>query len=99
MEWSAIEKAYAIKADDRSRAEVLTEQAEKRNMNEISANFVSDIMNDLKVVFSQSKTYNELIFSSFNVITKGDRGIIIGVILVIISLSLLALHTEKKDDA
>lgn len=99
MEWQAIESAYAIKPDDRTRDQVLTEQAVERTVNESSANFVSDVMKDLETVFSQSKTPGQIISSTFVVLTKGDRGIIFGTLLVIISLSLLTLKNENNDSS
>ncbi len=98
MEWSAIESAYAIKPDDRTRDQVLTEQAAERTIDESSANFVSDVMVDLQAVFTHSKTPVEFGSSLFFVITKGDRGIIFGTLLTIISLSLLTLHNGNKID-
>ena len=98
MEWSEIESAYAIKEDQRSRDQVLTESVEKRNLNESVATFVSDVAVDLVNVFSHSKTVTEFISSVFTMLTIGDRGIIFGTLLVTISLSLLALHrTDMKN--
>lgn len=96
MEWSAIESAYAIKPDDRTRDQILTEEASERTMNELSANFVSDVMVDLQKVFAHSKTPGEFVSSLFLVVTKGDRGIIFGTLLIIISLSLLTLHDSNE---
>mgnify|MGYP001280295057 CR=1 FL=1 len=101
MEWASIEKMYAIKADDRTREEVLTEQAseEKRSLNDSAANFVSDVLLDLQSAFTHSKSPIELCYTMFSVFTKGDRGIIFGVLLIIISLSLLTLRGAEKIDA
>jgi len=99
MEWSAIESAYAIKADDRTRDQVLTEQASERSLNESSANFISDVSSDLQAVFTYSKTPGEFVSSLFSVLTKGDRGIIFGTLLIIISLSMLTLRDSTKVDA
>lgn len=95
MKWSEIENAFAIKPDDRSRDEVLTEHATKRSMDESSAHFVSDVMKDLDLVFAQSKTPGEFMSSVLRVLTKGDRGIIFGTLLVVISLSLLAIQNHE----
>lgn len=97
MEWSAIESAYAIKPDDRTRDQVLTEQASERSLNESSANFVSDVVADLEAVFTHSKTVGEFLSSLFSVLTKGDRGIIFGTLMIIISLSMLTLQDSKQD--
>ena len=94
MEWSAIESAYAIKPDDRTRDQVLTEQA---SLNESSANFVSDVVADLEAVFTHSKTPGEFVSSLFSVLTKGDRGIIFGTFMIIISLSMLTLQDSTND--
>lgn len=94
MEWTAIEKAYAIKQDERSRDEVLTDQ--ERSLNDASANFVSEVLEDLQLVFSHSNTPTGLLFAIFSVLTKGDRGIIFGTILIIVSLSLLTLHHPNE---
>lgn len=99
MEWSAIESAYAIKPDDRTRDQVLTEQLEERSLNELSANFVSDVSADLQAVFTHSKTPGELVSSLFSVLTKGDRGIIFGTLMIIISLTMLTLQDSTKVDA
>lgn len=97
MEWTAIENAYAIKPDDRTRDQVLTEQKDdERTLNEKSANFVSDVMSDIQAVFTHSKTLWEFISSLFSVVTKGDRGIIFGTLLIIVSLSLLTLQENGK---
>tara|TARA_Y100000389_G_scaffold168476_1_gene174152 strand:- start:1575 stop:1874 length:300 start_codon:yes stop_codon:yes gene_type:complete len=97
MEWSAIESAYAIKPDDRTRDQVLSEQASERSLNESSANFISDVSADLQVVFTYSKTPGEFASSLFSVLTKGDRGIIFGTLMIIISLSMLTLQDSTKD--
>lgn len=97
MEWSAIESAYAIKPDDRTRDQVLSEQASERSLNESSANFVSDVAADLEVVFTHSKTPGEFVSALFSVLTKGDRGIIFGTLMIIISLSMLTLRDSTKD--
>uniref|UniRef100_A0A6C0IXT8 Uncharacterized protein n=1 Tax=viral metagenome TaxID=1070528 RepID=A0A6C0IXT8_9ZZZZ len=97
MEWSAIESAYAIKPDDRTRDQVLTEQASERSLNESSANFVSDVVADLQAVFTYSMTPSEFVSSLFSVLTKGDRGIIFGTLMIIISLSILTLQDSTKD--
>lgn len=94
MEWSAIESAYAIKPDDRTRDQMLTEHATERSLNDASANFVSDIMLDLQTVFTHSKTPGEFASSLFSILTKGDRGIIFGTLLIILSLSMLALQDK-----
>ena len=96
MEWSAIESASAIKPDDRTRDQVLTEQA-SASLNESSANFVSDVVADLEAVFTYSKTPGEFVLSLFIVLTKGDRGIIFGTLMIIISLSMLTLQDSIKD--
>lgn len=97
MEWSAIESAYAIRPDDRTREQMLTDQARERNINESSANFVSDVLTDLVAVFTHSKSVGEFMSSTFTILTKDDRGIILGTLLVIISLSLLTLHNTNSD--
>ena len=97
MEWSAIESAYAIKADNRTRDQVLTEQASERSLNESTANFVSDVSTDLQAVFAYSKTSGEFLSSLFTVLTKGDRGIIFGTLIIIVSLSMLTLQESRKD--
>jgi hypothetical protein len=99
MEWSAIESAYAIKPDDRTRDQVLTEQATERSLNESSATFISDLSTDLQTVFTYSKSPGEFALSFFSVITQDDRGIIFGTLLIIISLSMLTLHDNTKVDA
>ena len=98
MEWSAIETTYALKKSDErgGRDEVLTEQAKNVSFDEMSANYISDVMSDVAEVFSQSKSPIELLLSLITVLTKGDRGIIFGTILVIMSLALLALQPNKE---
>ena len=97
MEWSAIESAYAIKPDDRTRDQVLTEQAtEQHSLNESSANFISDVTVDLQNVFTHSKTPGEFASSFFLILTKDDRGIIFGTLLIIISLSMLTLQQKEN---
>ena len=98
MEWSAIESTYALKKSEEQggRDEVLTEQAKNVSFNEMSANYISDVMGDVSDVFSQSRTPVELVLSLVTVLTKDDRGIIFGTILVIVSLALLALQPTKE---
>jgi len=98
MEWSALESTYALKKSDEhgGRDEVLTEQAKNVSFDEMSANYISDVMSDVTEVFKQSKTPIEMVLSLITVLTKGDRGIIFGTILVIMSLALLALQPDKE---
>ena len=99
MEWSAIESAYAMKQDERARDQVLTEQAASRSLDDLAANFVSDVMIDFQHVFTHTKTPGEFASSLFSILTKDDRGIIFGTILVIVSLSLLTLHDKSTTEA
>lgn len=96
MEWSAIESAYAMKPDERARDQVLTEQAASRSLDDLAANFASDVMADFQRVFTHTKTPGEFLSSLFSILTKDDRGIIFGTLLVIVSLSLLTLHDDKS---
>jgi hypothetical protein len=91
MEWSAIESAYAIKPDERKRDQVLTEQS----VNDSSATFVADMIKDITTVFTQSKSPNDFFSSLFVVLMKGDRALIMGTLLVIVSLVLLCLENRK----
>lgn len=92
MEWEAIETTYAPKKDERTRDEVLTEQAEERGLGEQIANYVSDVIGDVATAASHSKSPGEFVSALFAALTKGDRGLIFGTLLVVVSLSLLALQ-------
>lgn len=92
MEWNTIESAFAIKPDERTRDQILTEQVAEIPLSESVASYVGDVMKELGSVFTHSKDIGHMVSSVFIVLTKGDRGIIIGTLLIVVSLSLLTFQ-------
>ena len=97
MKWSAIESAFEIKENKKNREEILTEQTEKLSFNDLAANYIGDVSSDIVSAFTYSKTPLEALEAVFTILTSGDRGIIFGTVLVIISLSLLALVDMDRE--
>ena len=89
-EWSAVAEAYALRADARTRDRVLTEQAASRTLGERLAEFGDALVSDLLDVLAHARTVSDVASGVVAMLTAGDRGIILGVALVIVSLSLLA---------
>lgn len=57
-----------------------------------SRNFIIDVITDIRHVLFNVRSYIELPNALYQVFLKDNRGIIVGVVLVIITLSLIAFR-------
>lgn len=99
-EWAEIKEVYSInKAKSRDKLKTMDSISNRpdRNISDDARTFINDIMRDTSIVTSQSSTLFEWLTNIWTVLTVGNRGIIFGTLLIIISLSVLA--TMPKTDA
>lgn len=92
-EWAEIKDVYNVdKAKSNDKLKTLNSIANRpdRNINDDVRTFISDIMRDTSTVSMQSSTALEWVTNMWTVLTVGNRGIILGTLLIIVSLSVLA---------
>lgn len=92
-EWAEIKDVYNInKAKSKDKLKTMDAIANRpgQNISDDVKTFISDIMRDTSSVTSQSSTLFEWLTNIWTVLTIGNRGVILGTLLIIISLSLLA---------
>lgn len=92
-EWAEIKDVYNInKAKSKDKLKTMDSIANRpdQNISDDVKTFISDIMRDTSIVTSQSSTIFEWLTNIWTVLTIGNRGVILGTLLIIISLSLLA---------
>jgi hypothetical protein len=98
-EWAEMKDVYDInKAKSNDKLKTMDSIANRpdRNISDDVKTFISDIMRDTSTVTSQSSTLFEWLTNVWTVLTIGNRGVILGTLLIVVSLSLLA--TMPKTD-
>ena len=99
-EWAEIKDVYSIdKAKSKDKLKTMDSIANQpdRSVSDDTKSFINDIMRDASIVTNQSSTLFEWLTNIWTVLTVGNRGIILGTLLIIVSLS--ALATMPKIDA
>lgn len=92
-EWAEIKNVYGIdKAKSKNKLETMDSIANPpdKNISDDAKTFINDIMRDASIVTRQSSTFFEWMTNIWIVLTVGNRGIILGTLLIIVSLSVLA---------
>ena len=87
-EWKTLAETFSMTSlkERESRDATLTGTARPRTADDQVGSFVSDILTDLSYGFSTNASFSAI----WQILTAGDRGVILGILLVIISLALLA---------
>ena len=88
-EWESLKEGFALEPDDRTRADVLTQQHSQMSLDEEVRTFVFDLVGDLEHLFSTSSAAG-LPAGLAGVLLSRNRPLILGTVLVILSLSLIA---------
>lgn len=91
--WAEIKDVYNInKPSKKNKLETL-DAISNRPENDIisdTKNVIGDIMKDATIASEQSDSFLEWLEKMWTVISSGNRGILIGTILIIVSLLMLA---------
>ena len=94
-EWESIKEGFALGPDDRTRADVLTQQHSQMSLDEEVRTFLFDLMGDLEHLFSTSSAAG-LPAGLVRVLLSRNRPLILGTVLVILSLSLIAASAGRR---
>ena len=103
-EWQALSEQFRLdkSSSSKSRTEILTEEkaVQKPDLVRDVRSFGLSVVNDITVVLQNTELdWKERSGRLWDVVTFGDRGVILGVILVIISLSVMALMPPVQTSA
>ena len=93
-DWSNVKQTFHLeKAPEQTRTQVLTAATKEKPMDLLAETqtFGTAIVKDLFTVAQNSSDWRELLQQSWTVLTFGNRGVILGCALIIISLTLMAL--------
>lgn len=94
-EWAAIKDVFAIhNARPEEMKDTLTTNQNGQQQKQLSDEvygFGYAVAKDLSIVFASSDNLFDVLLRTFNVLTHGNRGVIFGTVLVIMSLALLAM--------
>ena len=101
-EWAEIKDVYNVenaKSKDKLKTMDSIVNRPDRNLSDDAKTFISDIMRDASTVTNLSSSLFEWLTNIWIVLTIGNRGVILGTLLIIVSLSLLAtmpkIDTER----
>ena len=100
-EWADIKDAYNIdKAKSKDKLKTMDSIANRpdKNISDDARTFINDIMRDTSTVTTQSNTIMEWLTNMWIVLTVGNRGIILGTLLIIVSLSALATMPRTQTE-
>jgi hypothetical protein len=89
-EWQTLADTFSMTSlkERETRDATLTGASRPRTANDQVGSFLSDILADLSYGLSTNASF----FTMWQILTAGDRGVILGTLFVIISLALLALR-------
>ena len=100
--WAEIKDVYSIdKPSKQSRLETLDDinNRPETDIIEDSKSMASDIMRDANKALKHSNTLFEWLSAMWIIITSGNRGILVGTMLIIVSLLLLATTSPSPSSS